>query len=452
MHKHQTIKLTIDNIGHNGEGIGRYEGLTVFVEGALPGEEVSAQIVERRKKFARAEMLSIQKPSTKRVPPTCSLFGKCGGCQLMHLAYAEQLVFKRQRVVDALERIGKFVNPAVADCTASPKSEAYRNKIQLPVRQLDGKMVVGYFARSSHELVEVATCHIHNCVGEQVYQEIIPILKKSKIVPYDPVTGTGELRHLIIKSAVNANEVLVVLVTTSECSQELSNVAQKISSHCTAVKGVIRNINDSRDNVILGDKYEVLVGQDFIQERINGIYFKVSPASFFQVNPEQAEVLYAKAIELACLNGQEIVLDAFCGVGTLTLLMARHALSVIGVDCVPDAVKDARENALLNRIENVEFICAEAEKWIYDLEAIDVVLLNPPRKGCEVGLLEALGKLKPRTIVYISCDPATLARDLAHLHTYGYVIDSVQPFDMFPQTAHVETIVKCTRSVPDCSV
>ena len=267
----------------------------------------------------------------------------------------------------------------------------------------------------------------------------------SGIKPYDPATGKGELRHILIRSAVHTQEALVVLVTNGNSSEALSRIADAVMAQCPNVKGVVHNKHTGRDNVILGKSYQVLKGAGYIHEKLVNMTFKVSPASFFQVNPAQAENLYAKALEFAELTGKETVLDAYCGVGTLSLFFAKQAKNVIGVECVPEAIEDAKTNAQLNHIANVSFMCATSESSIESLSAIDVVLLNPPRSGCAASFLDGIGLLSPKRLVYISCDPATLARDLAHLRTVGYTVDEIQPFDMFPQTAHVECVVKLSR-------
>lgn len=443
----QQISLTIHGIGSSGEGVGYYEGYTVFVDGALPGEIIEAQFTFCQKRYGRADLISISRTSPDRVQPPCPLFGKCGGCQLMHLSYSKQLEIKQQRVVDALRRIGKIEGVEVFPCLPSPHELEYRNKIQLPVRKLNSGTALGLYARSSHDLIEVENCYIHCPLGEKVYHEVRDLVKKSGIQAYDPVTGSGELRHVLIKSAVKTHEVLVILVTAGECSPVLAKVAKETMARCGEVKGVVHNIHAGRDNVILGDRYDVLEGAGHITENLCGLTFKVSPASFFQVNPEQAECLYAKALEFAALSGSEVVLDAYCGVGTLSLLFARQAKAVIGVECVAEAIADAKENAALNGIHNATFICDSSETFIGTLKEIDLVLLNPPRKGCEPSFLDGIGRLLPKTVVYISCDPATLARDIAHLIKFGYVVEAIQPYDMFPQTAHVECVAKLTLPV-----
>lgn len=443
--KDQTIVLTIRNIGNNGEGIGTYEGYTVFVDGALPGEVVEARLYQCQKRFGRARLISIIQASPDRVQPPCPLFGTCGGCQVMHLAYAKQLEMKQQRVSDALVRIGKIEGIEVPACMPSALNLAYRNKIQLPVRQGKEGLEIGLYARSSHDLIEVDHCEIHCAAGEEVYRKAKEIIKQSGISAYDPISGNGVLRHVLIKSAVHTEEVLIILVTNGEDSSEVSKIAERIMQQCENVKGVVQNINTRNDNVILGEDYRLLSGQPYIQEKLCGLVFKVSPASFFQVNPQQAECLYAKALEFADLQGNETVLDAYCGVGTLSLMFARHAKQVIGVECVAEAIKDAKENAGLNSIDNATFVKANAEDYIKTLKSIDVILLNPPRQGCDPVFLERIGFLKPEKVIYISCDPATLARDLGILYQMNYRIEALQPFDMFPQTAHVECVVKLKR-------
>ena len=430
----QKISLTIKRLGIHGEGIGDHEGFTVFVDGALPGEIVTASIEEVRKNFARASMISTEKTSPHRVKPPCPVFGRCGGCQLMHLDYSQQLETKRQRVVDALERIGKIFNVPVPGCVPSPNPLSYRNKIQLPVI-MDPELRMGLYAFNSHDIVEIEKCYIHCPLGEQVFAKVKQLLKAEP----DP-----SLRFVLIKTGVNTNQVLVILVTEGEGSPNLPALAEKIMESAPEIKGVVQNIT-AAGNVVLGKTFKTLIGHSSIVDKICGLHFKVSPASFFQVNPAQAENLYQKALELCDLERNEVVLDAYCGVGTLSLILASKARHVIGVESVADAIADAQDNAKRNHIHNTIFHCAQAEDFIGTLSSIDVAVLNPPRKGCEPAFLEKLLQLKPRRIVYVSCDPATLARDLAILQK-EYTVNTVQPFDMFPQTVHVESIAQLTLS------
>lgn len=430
--KDQIIKIEIDGIGINGEGVGHSHGYTVFVNGALSGEEVSARLTECRKRYGRAELISVEKRSPDRAEPPCALFGRCGGCQLMHLSYQKQLEVKRQRVADALSRIGK-IETEIGPCLGSPSELSYRNKIQIPVKE--GRL--GLYERSSHRLVELDGCHIHCPIGEKIYKDARAIIQRSNI---------SDLRHVLIKSAIRTQEALVILVTDGNPTPSLAQIADEIMTQCPSVKGVVHNKHAGRENVILGTVYSILRGAGSITERLCGLSFKISPASFFQVNPPQAEQLYSKALEFAEMTGGETVLDAYCGVGTLALVFAHHARNVIGVECVPEAIDDAKENAKRNSIQNARFVCAKSEDFIASLPSADLILLNPPRKGCEPKCLEGIGLLSPKKLIYISCDPATLARDLNILATFGYRVDQVQPFDMFPHTAHVECVAKLSKT------
>jgi 23S rRNA (uracil1939-C5)-methyltransferase len=346
----------------------------------------------------------------------------------MHLGYANQLEVKRQKVVDALQRIGK-IDCFVADCSPSPKTLSYRNKIQLPVKQ----GAFGLYARASHDLVEVDACRVHCELGEEVYRAVRKVLKGF------------DLRHLIIKSAINTNEALVILVTDG--SSPVSHLGEKVLQAHPSIKGVVHNIHRGKENVILGDTFETLAGTDFIEERLGRLRFRITAASFFQVNPGQAEKLYMKAIECAELSGEETVLDAYCGVGTLSLFFAGRVKRVLGIESIPQAVENAWENAKLNEIMNVSFSLGAAEELIKAIPPVDLVLINPPRKGCERAFLEGVVRLAPKRAIYISCDPATLSRDLAYLQSSGYHVDAVHPFDMFPQTSHVECVAKLTLSM-----
>lgn len=423
----QIITLDIHALGSSGEGVGYHDGYTLFVEGALPGELVEARITTCQARFGRGDLVRVLRPSPNRVEPVCPLFGACGGCQVMHLSYPEQLNMKRQRVVDALGRIGKLT-PEVSPCEPSPSPLHYRNKIQLPVKIGKNGLGVGLFARGSHDLIEVKSCFIHCPLGEKVYKEIRDLISE-------------ELQHILIKTAVHSAEVLVILVTAGKITPNLRQTAKTIMQRCPEVKGVVHNCQPKEGNAILGREFQVIDGKGHITETLCDLIFKVSPASFFQVNPAQAERLYQFALECADLTGEETILDAYCGVGTLSLIFAKRGKKVIGVECVPEAIRDAKENALLNQISNTAFTCAPAETFIASLSKIDVALLNPPRKGCDPAFLAGIKRLSPKRVIYISCDPGTLARDLAELHKMGYAIERVQPFDMFPQTAHVECVV-----------
>lgn len=443
----EELVISINSLGQTGEGVGHLEGYTIFVDGSLPGEIVKVLLYELHKSYAKAHLVEIIQPSPNRTQPVCPLFGKCGGCQLMHLIYPEQLIQKQKRVENALKEIGKL-DVRVEPCLPSPLELQYRNKIQLPVKQGAEGPYLGLYARASHDLIKVDHCHIHCSIGEEIYQKIQKLLSYSNIEPYDSQKETGELRCILIKSSINLAEVLVTLITKTNQVKNLQDFAEKIMGASSLIKGVVQNINGATGNSILSNQYKLLCGSMYLRERLSDLYFHISPASFFQVNPIQAENLYRKALEISCLNGDETVLDAYCGVGTLSLYFARHCKKIIGVECVPEAIKDAHENAKLNSIHNATFICAYSEDYIKNIQSIDLIILNPPRKGCEKSLLEAIKKIRPKKIIYISCNPSTLARDLAILHAdEEYTIEMIQPFDMFPQTAHVECLVKLVLNI-----
>lgn len=443
--KGEEVKLSVERLGIHGEGIAYLDGYALFIDGALPGEKIQAIITEAKPTYGMASLVTVLKNSPHRITPICPIFEKCGGCQIMNLTYQQQLEIKRQRVIDALERIGHLKNIDVLPCLPSPKELSYRNKIQLPVKaNKDGSLSIGLHVRRTHDLVEFDYCAIHNPLGEEVYQSLKILLKTSQLTAYDEANGQGLLRHIIIKSAIATNSALVVLVTHGN-SEKLKPFAAKLMTMNPLIKGVVQNINRGRNNVILGKENRLLAGIDQIEERICGLKFSISASSFFQVNPLQAEKLYRLALEMAELKPEETILDAYCGVGTLALIAANQVDKVIGIEQVAEAIADAKKNALANEINNAQFYCGATEKLIGTLPPFDVAILNPPRKGCENRVLQELIGRKIPKIVYISCDPATLARDLAILFKQGYQIEKVQPVDMFPQTAHVETIAYLTQ-------
>lgn len=445
-------ELKIHGLGSSGEGVGSIEGYTIFVFGALPGEKVEVLLTECHARYAHGKLLHIQQSSPHRVQPPCPLFERCGGCQLMHLSYLEQLVSKRQRVVDALERIGKIHGVTVFPCVPSPQPLHYRNKIQLPIQSVEGRSVGGFYARASHHFIEVPACLIHCQQGEEIYHHIQRCLTSSSIEPFDPKTETGELKHIILKSAQKTRQTLVVLITNRKKTKELVSLAEQIKKSSPLVHGVVHNIQAKTSNVILGDRYEVLFGEGSIEEKLLDFHFRISAAAFFQVNPLQAENLYKKVLELADPQKEELVFDAYCGVGTLSCVFSPHVQKVVGVEWVSEAIHDANHNAQRNGLKNLHFTAAPAETFIRTLPYADTILLNPPRKGCDPALLAEIPRLKPKKIIYVSCDVATLARDLAILQKLSFQVESVTPFDMFPQTAHVESVVLLRKRVSDESL
>lgn len=439
------IDLSITGLGSGGEGIGAVDSFKVFVEGVLPGEVVRARLSTVKKSYGKAAVVDIIEPSINRVQPVCPVFGRCGGCQVMHLAYHAQLATKRQQVVDALARIGHLPDVDVATCCPSPNEIGYRNKVQTAVVGSRRSPVVGFYSKGSHDVIPIDRCYIHCSAGEEVFEEVQRQIKTVGIDPYNEKTDKGTLRHIVIKSAINSGGVLVVLVTTGRQQRQVQALADAIIATSPVVHGVVESVNRRKSNVILGSDFQTLAGKGTIQESIAGLTFTISPAAFFQVNTLQAEQLYRHAIALGNIAGKRI-LDAYCGVGTLSCLVAGEAKNVVGIEVVPQAITDANANAALNHISNCQFICSTVEKVIDIADDIDTVFLNPPRKGCDPTVLETLIRKGPEHIVYISCNPATLARDLAILNEGGYTIGTVTPFDMFPQTMHVESVVGLTKN------
>lgn len=428
------LTLTIRSLGAGGEGVGVYDDIVGFVPMALPGEQVRVRITTLKKSYFKAELLEVLKASPDRVEPVCPVFGRCGGCQLMHLSYGGQLREKTDQVINALRRIGGFSELNVNPCIGSPQPLHYRNKVQLPLLYDQQGVILGLYARGSHDIVPIERCYIHCEQGEQVFAAT------KKIFEALPPPAKGNVRHLLIRTAIHEGAVLVVVITTGVERSWLDAFASQLRDRCPEVAGVVENINRRDDNVILGNKYHLISGSDTVEEKLCGLRFRLSPHAFFQVNTPQVENLYAKVMEMADLSGKEVVFDAYCGVGTMALMAAGSSARVVGIEWVPQAVEDARYNAELNGINNAEFHAGAAEKLLPQMGGMDLLLLNPPRKGCDEELLKAALKQKPKRVIYISCNPASLARDLAILAP-SYMIQEVQPFDMFPQTSHVETVV-----------
>lgn len=421
----------ITDLGSSGEGVGTHEGLKVFIPGALPGEKVRAHLKVLKSNYAVADLVEIIEASPERVTPICPLFGRCGGCQIMHLDYQAQLKFKEERVRQTFKRIG-HLEVEVKPCVPSSNSLHYRNKIQLPMAYEKGKRFLGLYAQGTHEIIPVDKCFIHCSAGEAVYEKMKDWLP-------------GDIRYLLIRTVFHSEGVLVTFVTKEKQVPWLASLAEKIMQELPIVKGVVQNINPHPHNVILGSQFNIIRGSGTLTEEVNGLRFLLSSASFFQVNTLQAEVLYQKALEYADIQPSDRILDAYCGVGMLALQAARQAKEAVGIECVPSAIDDAKKNALLNGISNVTFYLGKTEGWIAKQLVFDKVILNPPRKGCERVVIDSLIKKPPKKIIYISCDPATLARD-CHLFTQaGFKIQQVEPFDMFPQTMHVETVVVLTE-------
>lgn len=441
--KNKDYIVEIKGMGYEGEGVGKIDDFTIFIPGAIKGEKVNAKIVKVNKNFAFGKLLDVVEESSFRTEPICSIYKRCGGCQLQHLSYEGQLDFKGQRVKDAIERIGK-INPEVLPVIGMENPYNYRNKVQLPVGETNGEINIGFYALRSHDIINMEKCYIQDEISEKIMGLVKQWMIECNIKAYDEATHTGVLRHLMIRKGFKTSEVMVVLVTRTNELPHKDEIINLLTSNVKEVVSVIQNINSEKTNVILGLKSNTLWGKDVIQDYIGKFKFNISPLSFFQVNPVQTEVLYNKALEYANLTGDEIVFDAYCGTGTISLFLAQKAKKVYGVEIIPEAIENAWENAKLNSVDNVDFLVGKSEQVIPDLInkgiKADVVVVDPPRKGCERVLLEAIAKINPKRIVYVSCDAGTLARDLAILDELNYKTEKIQPVDMFPHTAHVENV------------
>ncbi|MPM65742.1 23S rRNA (uracil-C(5))-methyltransferase RlmCD [bioreactor metagenome] len=442
--KNKDYIVTVDSYGHEGEGVAKIEGYTVFIEGALKGEVVKVKLIKVNKNYGIGKLLEVLEPSEKRVEPICGTYKRCGGCNLQHYSYEEQLNFKTERVKNVISRIGKLEDVVIHNTLGMENPYNYRNKVQLPVGATGEEILVGFYAPRSHDIINMDKCYIQDEVGDKVIALTKQWMKKFKISAYDEKSHSGIVRHIMVRKGFKTGEIMVVLVTRSEDLPHKQEFVDLIKENIVGVVSIIQNINKEKTNVILGLQSLSLWGQDHISDYIGEFKFNISPLSFFQVNPVQTEVLYGKALEYTRLTGEEIVFDAYCGTGTISLFLSKKAKKVYGVEVIPQAIENAKENAGANGITNAEFIVGKSEEEIPTLIAqgikADVVVVDPPRKGCEEALLKALVEIKPKRIVYVSCDPATLARDLGVLDGLGYKTLEIQPVDMFPQTAHVECV------------
>lgn len=446
--KNKFYEMTITDIGTNGEGVGKINDFVVFVPEAITGDQLEVKILKVKKNLAYGKIEKILSPSPRRSEVTCEVATKCGGCQLQHMSYEAQLEWKQSKVYNALTRIGGLKDIEVLPTLGMEAPAHYRNKAQYPIRKENGKVQIGFYMSRTHKVVDWSTCGIQDKRCEQIIEIVRNFLEVNNISIYDEETHKGLVRHLMIKTGFYTGEVMVCLVVNGN---ELPH-SDKLLEALHAVEGltsVLLNINKAKTNVILGHEIKVLEGRDYIIDTIGDLKFKISALSFFQVNPEQTKVLYDKALEYAELEGNETVWDAYCGIGTISLFLAQKAKKVYGVEIVAPAIENARENAALNDIHNAEFFVGKAEEVIPEQYAngltADTIVVDPPRKGCDQALLETLVKMNPKKIVYVSCDPATLGRDLGYLDQQGYKVEKVQPVDMFPHTTHVETVVKLVK-------
>jgi 23S rRNA (uracil1939-C5)-methyltransferase len=455
--KGQQYELTIEDMSTEGQGIGKIEGLAVFVKGAVVGDIVKAELTKLKKNYAFGRLTEILEPSQHRIEPVCGYAGDCGGCSLHSLSYEAQLKLKKKLVEDKLIRIGGIEHPMVHDTIGMDNPWRYRNKAQFPV----GDVTVGFYQAKSHRVVNCDDCLIQSEPASALASALRDYMKTDHISAYDEKTGKGLIRHLIVKTAFQTGEVMVIAVINGKGLPNGEKLVYMMDDAIAelppnpetgvefSLESVILNINKKKTSEILGEEFKTLAGKPTILEKAGELSFEISPMSFYQVNPAQMVKLYDKAMEYAGLTGAETVLDLYCGVGTIGLYCASRAKKVIGIESVKSAVMDANRNAVINGIVNAEYICGRAEEELPKLLeqgiSADVAILDPPRAGCDPALLDAVVKAGPERIIYVSCDPATLSRDIKMLEEKGYRFVEAQPVDMFPWSSHVETVILMTR-------
>lgn len=448
MKKNDYIDATCIDYTHDGQGIVKVDGFPVFVKNMIAGEKGKIKIIKVVKNYAVGRLIELYEASPYRCEPMCPLFKQCGGCHIQHLSLEGQQEFKTKRVKDTLERIGKcFVD--VNPCLMMDDPWYYRNKVQVPVGSKDGHIISGFYKQHSNDIVEMDHCFIQNEDSNKLVKRVRELLEFYNEVPYDKVKRTGNIRHILVKYANTNKELMLVLIIYKDTVKQLDKIVKTLKSEFSNLKTVVLNINKRHDNVILGEEVRVVDGTGYIEDVLLGNTYRISTQSFYQVNPIQVEHLYSKAIEYAELDKDDEVIDAYCGIGTISLSMAKHVKKVYGVEIVEQAIIDAKNNALRNNIHNVEFKCQDAGEFMVDMakqnKHIDVVMVDPPRKGCSQVFLDQLLTLSPKKVVYISCDVATQARDIAYLSERGYEVVLCQPVDMFPHSHHIENIVKLVK-------
>ena len=457
MKKDDLIEVTIEDLSEEGTGIGKFEGMTFFIKDAVIGDRVRAKIMKMKKNYGFARLMEVLTPSPDRVEPLCPVARQCGGCQIQAMSYEAQLAFKTRKVESNLKRIGKFEEIPMESIIGMEDPFHYRNKAQFPFgKNRDGKIITGFYAGRTHSIIENTSCHLGKEVNEKILEKILAWMNAFHVEPYNEATGKGLMRHSLIRCGFRTGEIMVCLVINGRKipGEEALVDSLKIIPGMTSIS---LNVNKEKTNVILGREVINLWGRPYIEDYIGEVKYQISPLSFFQVNPVQTERLYGKALEYAGLTGEETVWDLYCGIGTISLFLARKARKVYGVEIIPDAIEDARRNASLNGFTNTEFYVGKAEEVLpekYEKEGVraDVIVVDPPRKGCDETLLSTMVKMQPERIVYVSCDSATLARDLRYLCDNGYELKRVCPADMFPQTVHVETVVLLSQQKPDDTI
>ena len=468
MNKNDIVTVEITDIGVSEEGIGHVDGYTLFIKDAVIGDVVEAKVMKAKKNYGYARLMKVITPSEYRVEPKCAFARRCGGCQIQEMSYDRQLVFKDQKIRGNLERIGGFTKDQI-DTVMQPvvgmeHPFGYRNKAQFPFgTDKEGNPITGFYAGRTHDIIANTDCALGVEQNKEILEIILQYMRENKIKSYDEKTGKGLIRHALIRYGFKTKEIMVCLVINGKKLPKAERLIEKLIQ-IEGMTSITISPNTRRDNVIMGDSYEILWGQGYITDYIGNVKYQISPLSFYQVNPVQTEKLYGLALEYADLKGDETVWDLYCGIGTISLFLAQKAKQVYGVEIVPQAIDDAKENAKINAIDNAEFFVGKAEEVLPEYYAeyerehngetahADVIVVDPPRKGCDETLLETIVKMQPEKVVYVSCDSATLARDLKYLCANGYEIKMCRGVDQFPQSVHVETVVLLSQQKPDDTI
>lgn len=446
--KNQVCTAEITALTSEGSGVCRIDGMAVFVPETAVGDVCEVKIVKVLKSYAYGIVEKIVKPSDDRIENSCPVYKKCGGCLLRHISYDAECRTKNDIVRDAFQRIGGL-SPKFDSFIGAEDTEHYRNKAQYPVAEIDGKAVCGFFAPRSHRIVPVDDCALQPKIFSDILGTVMDYINEKKLSAYNEASNTGTIRHIYLRRGAHSGEIMVCIVVRKDMSRQLSALCRILSEKYSDIKSIIMNINSQKTNVILGDKCVTLWGNDTISDVMCGNTVEISPLSFYQVNTVQAERLYAKALEYAAPDGNEVIADLYCGAGTIGLSMAENAKKIVGVEIIPQAVENAKKNAEHNNISNADFYCGDAGKVFRELRkngcSPNIIVVDPPRKGCSAETIDVIANSAPQKIVMISCNPATAARDAKMLSDNGYSVDKVCGVDLFPRTGHVECVVLMSR-------
>lgn len=448
--KNQQLDVTITDLTFQGLGLAKVDDFSLFIENALPGEEVTIQVTKVQKHYGFARVVAFKTKSPDRVEDVDKTYRQTGIAPLQHLSYPAQLAFKQNQIEELFKKAHVAVE--VAPTLGMDHPTQYRNKAQVPVRMIKGKLETGFYRQHSHDLIPLEDFYIQDPEIDKAIIKVRDLLRQFEIPAYDEINDKGVIRNIMVRRGYYSHEMMIVLISRQQKLPSQAQLVEQIQQALPEVKSIILNVNAKRTNVIMGNVTRVLYGKPTIEDQLMGLTFAISARSFYQVNPQQTEKLYQMAIDKAGLTGNETVIDAYCGIGTISLALAKHAKQVYGVEIVPEAIEDAKVNAQKNHLTNVEFAVNKAEdqmaKWQEDGIKPDVIVVDPPRKGLAPSLIESAAKMAPHKVVYVSCNPSTLVRDVAHFEELGYEIDgAIQPVDQFPQTPHVESVTVLKRTV-----